>query len=115
MGAMIPVVLESATTARDATTNEPVRTWVVEAETWAEKRTLSARERFSGDMHVATTDTEWRFRYRTPFDPRWRIREVRTGELHQIDGQPSDPDGGRRWVLVRSSTFRPDAATTLEV
>lgn len=112
---MIPVVLERPELTRDATYNHPTETWVVEAETFAAKRVLSARERFSSDQFQSSVSVEWRLRHRTPMDPRWRIREVRTGELHRIVGQPSDPDGRRREVVIRTTSWTPDATTPVEV
>lgn len=110
---MIPVVLESPSMTRDATFNEEVATWVVEAETHATKRTLSTREAFVAAMHNAAATTEFEFRWRSKLDPRWRIREVRTGELHEIVGMPYDPDGKRRRLVVPARTFKPDTATEL--
>lgn len=114
-GRMIPVAVERPAETRDATYNHATITWVVELETRATKRLLSSRERYADEQHISTADVEWRFRYRTPFDPRWRIRELRTGELHRIQGQPTDPDGRRREVVVRTTSFVPDASTDAEV
>lgn len=109
---MIPVVLEEPTMTRDGVYNEEVPAWVVRAETYATKRALSSRESFISSMHSSVVDCEWSFRWRAKLDPRWRIREVRTGELHEIIGV-LDPSGKRRVLVVRSRTYRPDEATEL--
>lgn len=111
-GRMIRVVLERPSTSRDAASNEPVATWATVTKTWATKRLLTAKERFQGSQHASTVDAEWIFRYRTPFDPRWRIKEDRTGEYHEIVGV-HDRDGKRRELLVRTTSFRPDANAEL--
>lgn len=104
----IPIVLERESAARDATYNEPVATWTTVAETWAQKRATGAGERFvDGAQHSSEEVVEYTLRWRRKLDPRWRIREVRTGEVYEILGA-YDPDGRRRRVVVKAKTFQPD-------
>ena len=111
-GTMKRVIIQEPNESRDATYNEPVASWSNVATTYAARRVLSQRERFQGEAHTSTVDTEWTFRYRSPFDPRWRIKEVKSGELHDIQAV-HDPDGRRRELVVLTTTFRPDANTEM--
>jgi head-tail adaptor len=103
------VRLEQPVTTQDPFGN-PVPTWTLVVETYASKKVASGRESEVFEQRVASYDTEWRFRYRSPFDPRWRIVEVVTGTVHDITFA-ADPDGYRREILCRTRIAEPQPAT----
>lgn len=90
---------------------EPVVEWELVREVWAARRGLGGSEVFAGEQHTAVVRTEWEFRYRQPFDPRWRIREKHNNQVHEIEGPPQDPDGRRRTLMVTTSTAQPQPTT----
>lgn len=89
---------------------ELVPTWTTVVSTHASKRVASGREGEIYDQRVASYDTEWRLRYRSPFDPRWRLVEVVTGTIHDIVFA-ADPDGRRREILCRTRIAEPQPST----
>jgi head-tail adaptor len=90
-----------------------VRAWELVVETFGAKKVVSISsgnesERF--DQRISTYDTEWRLRYRFPFDPRWRFVEKATGTIHNIVFA-ADPNGQRREILCRTRIDEPQPET----
>jgi head-tail adaptor len=88
------------------------RTWAKVVDTYASKKVTgsggSEQERY--DQRVSNYDTEWRFRFREAFDPRWRIVEVATGTIHDVIFA-GDPDGRRAEILCRTRIANPQPET----
>ena len=99
------VAIEKPVETQDAF-GDPVPTWTEVVRTYASKKVGSGNEAESFEQRVSSYDTEWRLRYRTPFDPRWRIREIVTGTIHDIIFV-ADPTGRRRDLLCRTRIFEP--------
>lgn len=81
-------------------------TWTLVVQTYAQKKVAQGSEGERFDMRVSSYDTEWKLRYRTPIDPRWRFVEVVTGTAHDVVFV-ADPDGRRRELIARTRLFEP--------
>lgn len=99
------VAIEKPVETQDAF-GDPVPTWTEVVRTYASKRVSSGNEGESFEQRVSSYDIEWRLRYRSTFDPRWRIREIVTGTIHDIIFV-ADPTGRRRELLCRTRIFEP--------
>jgi head-tail adaptor len=87
-------------------------TWEKVVETYAARKVSGsgATEKYEFEQRISSYDTEWRLRYRTPFDPRWRIVDIATGTIHDIIFA-ADPDGRRREILCRTRLQEPQPAS----
>lgn len=89
---------------------EPIVFWQAYTTTYATKKVMGGTESERFQQRVSSYDTEWRLRYRTPFDPRWRLREVVTGTIHDITFV-ADPTGRRKELICRTRIAEPQPAT----
>ena len=101
--------LEKPVETQDAF-GDPVPTWTTVVRTYATKKVGSGSESERFEQRVSSYDTEWRLRYRSPFDPRWRIKEVVSGTIHDIIFA-ADPTGRRKEILCRTRIFEPQPST----
>lgn len=76
-----------------------VKSWSDVAEVWAEVRTPSGRELMAAaQMHSVLTHMIT-IRYRDDITAAMRV--VWRGVNLEVDGEPFDPDGTRRWLKLR--------------
>jgi len=103
------VELEEPVEAQDPF-GDPVPTWTTVVRTYATKKLLSGSESERFDQRVSSYDTEWRLRYRSPFDPRWRLREVVSDTVHDIVFA-ADPTGRRKEIICRTRIAEPQPSS----
>ena len=98
----VHLIIEQATFANDATTNEPVATWATFATVWAERlRNTVSDEVFEQDQQVAKTKTKLRIRWMTGITEKMRINIG--GDYHYIN---SIEEWGRKSYLIISTEKR---------
>lgn len=78
------VILEKPTTTRDDF-GQSTQTFTKEAEVWAQRRDISAKETTESDQPVASTRTEWTIRWRSDVRETWQLKTQAPDRVQTFD------------------------------
>lgn len=94
------IALDRPTVVQDPVTGDLTKGWEEVAQVWAQITASSARERIAAQAAQSSVAGRIVIRHRPDIDASWRVRELATGRLFDIEGVIPDPDSRREWLTL---------------
>jgi SPP1 family predicted phage head-tail adaptor len=98
----VKIIIQSATTVKDAATNEPEETWADLKTVWAkEMKAPSSKEAHEANQQVAVSEVQWMIRRDTTITEQMRVNK--SGAYYYISGIE---DFGRQGFIIITAEMR---------
>jgi SPP1 family predicted phage head-tail adaptor len=98
----VKIIIQSATTVKDAATNEPEETWADLKTVWAkEMKAPSSKEGYEANQQVAVSEVQWMIRRDTTITEQMRINK--NSVYYYISGIE---DFGRQGFMILTAEKR---------
>lgn len=99
------VAIERNISTRSGTTGELTESWEPVDEVWAQISPLSARDFIAAQAVQSQMTARILLRWRNDLTATMRIRDVESGVIYSIQGEPlPDNRSGREWLTLLVST-----------